>query len=370
MGEAEQTVNPAWVIVGRESRNLTQKQMAAKLSISQGWLSRVESGLRGLPDNKLSELADLLDYPIEFFQQDEPVYGIGTSELFHRKRQAIPLKTLNCLYARINVREMNLRRLLKGIEIEGANIAVMEPEDFDGKVEDIARAVRKNWNVPRGPIQSVTEVIENAKGIMIPFDFETRKIDAVSHWLPGMPPLFFVNIFNLSDRIRLTLCHELGHMVMHSQSPNSDMEAQANAFAAEFLMPAEEIRPLLDNLSIPKLATLKMHWKVSMQALLYRAGALQTITPRHARTLWMQMSKLGYRTREPAELDFPMETPTLFNEIVDFYSHDLGYSASELAKSLLLTENELDQSIFKPTNYINVQDAITEAEQILRQTKE
>jgi hypothetical protein len=33
----------------------------------------------------------------------------------------------------------------------------------------------------------------------------------------------------------------------------------------------------------------------------------------------MQMGKLGYRRREPAELDIPPEEPTLLQEVVDLY---------------------------------------------------
>jgi len=45
-----------------------------------------------------------------------------------------------------------------------------------------------------------------------------------------------------------------------------DVEAEANAFAAEFLMPAEVVRPSLRNLKIGRLIDLKCEYGVSMQA--------------------------------------------------------------------------------------------------------
>ena len=151
-------------------------------------------------------------------------------------------------------------------------------------------------------------------GIVIPFDFETNSIDAVSHWPPGVPPLFFVNKFIPTDRMRFTLCHELGHIIMHQKTPNPEIERQANEFASELLMPERDIRPYLVDISIDKLASLKPYWKVSMSALLKRSVDLNVITQRHGRTLWMQISQAGYKVREPIELDLPNESPTLLKK--------------------------------------------------------
>ena len=142
--------------------------------------------------------------------------------------------------------------------------------------------------------------------------------------------------------MRFTLCHELGHIIMHQDAMVApDMEKQADEFAAEFLMPEIEIRPYLTDLSLEKLATLKQFWKVSMAALLKRATDLGVITHRQARTLWMQMGKAGYRTREPVELDLPVEKPSLEKEIVDTYIEDMGYTISELGKLLCLSTKEV-----------------------------
>ena len=81
-----------------------------------------------------------------------------------------------------------------------------------------------------------------------------------------------------ADRQRFSLGHELGHIVMH-RVPSPTMEDEANAFASALLMPTQEVRPYLSGrLTIQKLASLKPVWRVSMQALLYRARAIGTIT--------------------------------------------------------------------------------------------
>uniref|UniRef100_UPI000A5CA4A8 ImmA/IrrE family metallo-endopeptidase n=1 Tax=Vibrio campbellii TaxID=680 RepID=UPI000A5CA4A8 len=69
-------------------------------------------------------------------------------------------------------------------------------------------------------------------------------IDAMSQRIDGMPVLFFVNVNAPADRLRHTLAHELGHMVLHTITfaDDDEMEQEADAFAGAFLVPADEIR--------------------------------------------------------------------------------------------------------------------------------
>lgn len=338
----EKRINPEMVILARESRGLTQRELAERLSVSPGWLSRVEGGLRGVQDMKLRQLSEVLDYPVDFFVQKEPIYGLGITEVFHRKRRIVAEKTLNKIYSQINIRRMNLIKMLRGVEIGEINIRPIHMDEFDGNAKDVARLVRARWHLPHGPIQNLMKAFEDARGIVISMDFRTNTIDAISYWPPDTPPLFFVNVYSPSDRLRFTLCHELGHIIMHQDAMfTPDIEKQADEFASEFLMPEIEIRPYLTDLYLEKLATLKQFWKVSMAALLKRATDLGVITHRQSRTLWMQMGKAGYRTREPVELDLPVEKPSLEKEIVDTYIEDMGYTISELGKLLCLSTKEV-----------------------------
>jgi Zn-dependent peptidase ImmA (M78 family) len=54
------------------------------------------------------------------------------------------------------------------------------------------------------------------------------------------------------DRERLTLAHEVGHVVMHHLPTEEDPEDEANLFAATFLMPADDIHGDLGNLTLPR----------------------------------------------------------------------------------------------------------------------
>ncbi len=132
-------------------------------------------------------------------------------------------------------------------------------------IEGAARSLREMWMLPAGPIADMVELLEANRGIVLPCDFGTDLIDAMSQRIEGLLILFLVNINSPSDRLRHTLAHELGHMILHTITVKSDeeMEDEADAFAGAFLLPADEIRPQLRRFDLRQLADLKLYWKVS-----------------------------------------------------------------------------------------------------------
>lgn len=330
------------IVLGRESRGISQSNLAKALGFSQGKISKVENGLIQLSNEELNKISQVLQYPITFFQRSDKVYGVGLSEYFHRKQQSVPQKQLNKFYAKLEIRRMEIQTLLKSIDMGETNFFSLDPDSYNGDVEKIAQIVRSTWRLPRGPIDNVVELIEEAGGIIVPFDFEDTKIDAISVWDPKMPPLIFTNFDRPMDRIRFTLCHEIGHLIMHQKPPSDvdEIESQADRFASEFLMPKADIAASLNNISLKKLAALKSYWKVSMASLLVRASTLEKITERQTRYFWMQMGKSGFRVQEPPELEPQKESPTILDEIITVYQKELSYSNRDISEAICLNESE------------------------------
>ncbi len=152
--------------------------------------------------------------------------------------------------------------------------------------------------------------------------------------------LIFVNNIMPGDRVRFTLAHELGHIVMHDII-TQEMDIEANEFASEFLMPAAEIKNSLQNLSLSTLANLKRYWKTSMQAMIVRAHKLNTISYNQYRYLWMKMNRFGYRLKEP--IPIAPEQTSLVKELIDGCISELVYTRTELCKVLLINEDEFDE---------------------------
>jgi Zn-dependent peptidase ImmA (M78 family)/transcriptional regulator with XRE-family HTH domain len=335
----DQDVNPEMITLAREARGRTQKDLAERLDISPGYLSKVEAGLMPVSDALLEKLCSVLDYPKAFFFQTSRIFGPSTSEFYHRKRAAASAREIARIHAEINIRMAQIARLLRSADLNTGEFPRIDPDEHQGSVSEVARAVRAGWNIPRGPIKSVVGMIEDAGGIVVRFPFKTGLVDAVSRWVPGLPPMFFVNEGMPPDRERMTLCHEIGHLVMH-QSVRPEIEDEANKFAGALLMPEEEIRTHLHDLTLHKLAALKSRWKVSMQALVHRAGDLGIIGRGKLQYLYIQLSKAGYRTREPAELDPPHEEASTLQQLIDVHTGAFRYSTEQMATLLYWNQPE------------------------------
>lgn len=339
LDDGYRVVNPDMVILARESRGLTQATLSQALGITQGRLSKIETGLLPVPDDLLHAMSAALQYPPEFFSQGGALYGVGIAEVFHRKRADTPKKLLTKIYAQIEVRIRQVAAMLRAVDVP-VSLRRLDIDEFGGKAQDVARLTRATWGIPRGPIHDLTKTAEDAGIVIIPMDFETAHIDAISRWIPGMPPMVFANERSPRDRYRFSLAHEIGHLLMH-QYPGPEMERQADAFAAELLCPEQDIRADLVDLKLDRLPQLKRYWKVSMRALIHRAQDIGAISANRARYLWTKMAEAGYTKREPIELDIVGEEPSLIFEMVEVHRETFNFSIEDLRRLLLLEEHEM-----------------------------
>lgn len=330
--------NPDLLVVARESRGFTQGDLSNSSGVSQGMISRIENRLTEPSEETVAKLADALSYPVAFFEQDDPVYGLPPT--FFRKGASVRKKVLNQLHARMTVVRLQLLRLLRSVDLEPVlPFPTLEVDEY-GSPEDVARAVRATWMVRPGPISNLVSLIERTGVILVPMDMRADKIDAVGWRVPELPPLIFYDPAVPMDRLRFTIAHEVAHLVMH-RIPSDEMEDEANRFAAEFLVPERDVSISLNSLSLQKLARLKMMWRVSMQALLVRANTLGKLSSRQYRYFWMQFGKRGWRKREPATTDVPHEKPTLLESILRTHVEALDYSLDELAAALMTNGDDL-----------------------------
>lgn len=325
------------VTLAREASGLTQTMLADELEVTQAIVSRIEANLFPVSDEMLEKLSEKLLLDPEFFYENEDIYPLGVH--FYRKAKGIPQKELMKINAGINIDRIRIPKLLRSIDLPELNVPYYDIHS-DSRFKsafDVARAVRQAWNIPRGPIENVTSILEEAGILIVGCNFNTRLFDATSVPIENGRYIVFLNTTRSSDRIRFSLAHELGHIVMH-RIASETAEDEANDFAAEFLMPAKEIKYQLANPTLEKLGHLKRYWKVSMQALLMRANDLNTITSNQYRYLWTQMGKLGFRLNEP--IDIPEEPPQLLRESIEIHLQELGYSNAELKRMLYLSDEE------------------------------
>jgi len=318
------------LVVARESRGITQGQLAVASGVPQGTISKAENGLITIAEEKAQALADALHYTRDVLDWDVEVYGFGSSSFYHRKQQSLPQSRLKHIQATFNLARLRTNLLAKGLDIEPSySFEHFDPDDYDSP-EHIARAVRAMWQVPMGPIRDMARLIENAGGVVIRSDFDTHRISAISQWIPGERPIFVSNASMSADRERFSLAHEAAHLLMHER-PRETQEKEADEFAAEFLMPSAEIRPQLANgIDLGRAAQLKTYWRVSMSAIIRRARDLECITPRRAKSLYIQMSQQGWLKKEPVEID--RDQTRFLAGVINAQLHQNGYTVQELSR--------------------------------------
>jgi hypothetical protein len=190
------------------------------------------------------------------------------------------------------------------------------PDEAGGSPEEVAREARDFFGVTPGPIQHLVRLAERAGVVVV---FSKPGIEAIDAYSlhTGTRPIIVLNpVKDDYYRQRFDVAHEIGHLIMHHDAePGGKIaEEQANRFAAEFLMPAEEIGPHLPMTTAgrgwARLAELKEHWGVSLAALLYRARTLGVMGDVTYRNAMIRMSQNGWRRAEPGRVS-SLEAPSM-----------------------------------------------------------
>lgn len=323
------------VILARESRGINQTELARRLDISQPTISRIEDGVSLCPPEMQEAIADALSYPISFFSQDWDIEG-NPAQLF-RRRKTISKSIVNKALSRMSIIRNQISQLIDLVEHQPVSLPQFDTEDFEGGAEEVARRTRVALKIPDGPIIKPIKHIEKAGCIVVLFDFETNKIDAFSTWA-GDIPLIFLNSCACPSRQRFNLAHELGHLVMRHLPGYDNAEEEANLFASEFLAPFSDIKHMLLPLKLDRLGQLKIHWKISMRAIVYKAHKKGIISGYKNENLMKQINFRG--VSEPHEEHLNLDDPRLVKELVGILKDKRGFSTEDLVRKTHVYEDE------------------------------
>ena len=326
-----QIVNPNMIVLGRELRGLSQLELASKIDLTPANLSKMELGTIGIAHEHFDNIAKVLHLPDNFFFQEGDKMP---PSMTYRKRQVVAQKILTPIEAQVNLCRLQMNKMLTQLQLEQPELPVLDLSKHETAIK-AAKQLRKLWGLKEPVVKNLVQLLESKGIIITSFNFGTNRVDARSILTETNHPIIFANRALLGDRQRFTLAYELGHLVMHlytTPSLDRDVSHEANLFAAEFLMPEKEIKPdFAGNITIAKLGELKKKWKVSMQALLYRADDLGFLTPNQKRYLLQQFNQMKIRRREPPELDIVKETPILLKTLITKYKTKMKMDVTELA---------------------------------------
>jgi Zn-dependent peptidase ImmA (M78 family) len=297
----------------RRAAGKTQEQLVEELGgrVTQAALSRYESSLREPESEEILEgLARALGVTARFLRAGENTYPMISATAHMRRRTTVSPAIWKDLEAQLNVHRVHWSLLVDGIDITPQRHIPTFEDPADAAPEDAAVFVREKWRMPLGPVENLVGWLEAAGAVVVVEDYGTDRVDGMSQWI-GPWPVISLNSRAPTDRRRLTAAHELGHLVLHNTTPSLEAEDEANRFAAEFLVPTVEIRPLLKTggLSLGRLADLKMQWGVSMQAIFEHAYRLGLVGSDERRRFYQTLNARRWKKSEPYSEHIPEEAP-------------------------------------------------------------
>lgn len=341
-------LNPERISYARELRGLTKKSLAEKIQKSPAAITQFESGMK--PDiDTLIKIARVLEVPLSFLSAESNGYFTPQIEEFHFRARASVTQMMKYQSRRYASRVVDIFRYLEsyGVDFPVENITEIQSKLPDGMpILEVANFVRSQWGLQSFPIKNLFPLFESNGIFIILLDQEYNDLEACATWFGGRPCVMLANkkFEESSSRIHFDLAHELGHLFLHDESfAETEKEPQAHEFASSFLMPEEQYAP--DSPSkwhLGMFIEIKRKWHVSLQAALRRSRDLGLISDSGYRWGMVDISKRGFRQKEPAE--FPLGQPTLLARAVDLVKDKLFFD--EFASGVYMLPDELE-SILK-----------------------
>lgn len=310
------TFEPARLRLARELLSLSQASVAKGVNVTPAALSQFESGAARPGPETQQRLADFLRVPVDYFRL--PL--VDTHDGFFRS----PRRTLVADRKRARA----IAHVAHDLATHSANDHLAAPsvpqvllsvEADPSDAEKAAEQVRAEWGLPSGPIDNVAELIEQHGIVVIRLPLESADVDAFSLPFADRPVIVLGTDKNDRARSRFDGAHELGHLVMHSDQVwgMAAVEKQAHAFAAAFLMPADDIYDELPTYADwTTFFELKQKWQVSLAALLMRARKLGRMPEPIYSAAMKTMSARGWRRVEPVPLGEP-EKPQIISQLAE-----------------------------------------------------
>lgn len=336
-------INNKQIIFAREYRGYSQTELASKIvGLSQSNLSKYEKGVGTLSSEVLNRIINFLEFPAAFFEKRISNVVVNThyrSKKCTTKQERSQIDFSNKLIGYI------IDQMGESVVFPEMSLRTIDLED-GFTPEEAAQYTRRFLGLRDEPVRNICSLIEGCGVIIVEQDCDTDSFDGVSFVTDAGYYVIIVNRNASNDRKRFTLAHELGHIIMHTSKqvviPNyRDVEEEAHQFAAEFLMPADEIANSLRGLKLQYLGELKRHWLTSMASIIHRARKLDCINSERYKYLNIEFSRKGYKKNEP--IDVYIDTPTVFRQAHTLHKEELAYSDEELGVAFSLPIDVLNR---------------------------
>ncbi len=322
-------VIPQRLIDARVALQLSRTDVARALNVTGTAVGHYENGDRRPDMHSLLELAKFLRQPVSFFFKE---YRLNTNKKKVRYFRSVGPKS-NKINMALDIRTNWLWEFVQflldtGVRLPTPNVPLFDDVEHDGgydlhQIEYIASRTRRFWKLGDGPINNMVALLESNGVIVCRIEIGSSKIDAFSCWIDGRPYILLGSDKGAAVRSRFDAAHELGHLILHRDIAQDDLESksirerierEANWFAGAFLLPRPSLFREFYSTRASHLKGLKARWLVSMQAIAHRARDIGAIDDNQYVAFRIQMTKRKELTNEPLDNEIIPERPgLLFN---------------------------------------------------------
>lgn len=337
----------------REMHRITQHALVELVpTLTQSQLSRIESGLTGPDPETVALIAASLGVTPDFFERPPaPPLTAHTPQLRARtSRLTQGVKASAMQWARLVDEEY------ERLKREAKSIPGRLERQKGATPTEAARAVRVMLGFgPNEPLPYLVLAVERLGVTVLGLPYSADALDAFCCWREGRPIIGVLGDVP-GDRLRFSVAHEIGHLVLHdTRDVGKQVEDEADQFAAELLTPLAAIERWMPNkVTLSVLIMMKTQWGVSVKGLIRRARELGTIDQERATGLYRQVSARGWNRAEPGHV--PREKPRAFRKLAEIYygnginierlAADAGWS-QELALQVLNEHATADELPFQ-----------------------
>ncbi|RAV18812.1 helix-turn-helix domain-containing protein [Paenibacillus contaminans] len=359
------TFIPDRLVEAREIRGMTTTELAEEVGVSQQAISKFEKNDKSSPSfETIEKIALVLNVPVNFFYKT----SVPTKEavVFFRSKSAATVKSKKIHANKLGwIREISLYldNLLVFPTTKIPRLIDRErfiPTEFN-EIDEMAISVREMWGLGNGPISNIVLLLEKMGAVVARSPFSTYSIDACSVWHDGDRPYILLSNDKTASRSRFDIAHELGHLVLHSRLKTSEfnqkenykrIEKEANRFASSFLLPAPSFGREIFSSTLEHLVSLKERWKVSINAIAYRAMQLEIFSEYQYIYLKNKLAQNNWLTKEPLDDELPFEEPTLLKQAFEAVVENDIKTKQDIVSELGLYREEIEAIANLEANYL------------------
>ncbi len=266
----------------RLEHRLSQAELARRAGLSRAGYRRLEQGTGEARASTVEALAAALDVPLgELLRPVPELHAV-------RFRAEGKLRTREEILTRVASWLSDYAELEELLGVKQTFALGRLARDQVGDPADVARAVRKELDLGPG------ELVRDVCGLLEDHGVKLATLQVLSKGFFGLSvadervgPAVVVNTWSriTVERWIFTAAHELGHLLLHApefrvdqREENQTHEDEADAFAAEFLMPAEtferEWKQARGLDLVDRVFKLKRMFRVSWRTVLHGARGL------------------------------------------------------------------------------------------------